>query len=75
MQAEWRILVNSFIDTAVFFDAGKVASRKSDLDFDDLHTDVGFGIRLHGPLATPLRIEIARGSEGFNLVFAASATF
>ena len=75
MQAEWRILVNSFIDTAVFFDAGKVASRKSDLDFDDLHSDFGFGIRLHGPLATPLRIEIARGSEGINLVFAASATF
>ncbi len=75
MQAEWRVLVNSFIDTAIFFDAGKVASRKSDLDFNDLHTDFGIGFRLHGPLATPLRIELARGSEGFNLVFGASASF
>jgi hypothetical protein len=75
MQAEWRILVNSFIDTAVFFDAGKVAARKSDLDFNDLHTDFGIGFRLHGPLATPLRIELAKGSEGFNLVFGASASF
>ena len=70
MQAEWRVLVNSFIDTAIFFDAGKVAARKSDLDFNDLHTDFGIGFRLHGPLATPLRIELAKGSEGFNLVFA-----
>ena len=75
MQAEWRVLVNSFIDTAIFFDAGKVAARRADLDFDDLHTDVGIGFRLHGPLATPLRIELAKGSEGFNLVFGASASF
>lgn len=75
MQAEWRVLVNSFIDTAIFFDAGKVAARKSDLDFNDLHTDFGIGFRLHGPFATPVRIELARGSEGFNLVFAASASF
>lgn len=75
MQAEWRVLVNSFIDTAIFFDAGKVASRKSDLDLNDLHTDVGIGFRLHGPLATPLRIEFAKGREGFNIVFGASASF
>ena len=27
LQAEWRIMVNRFIDTAVFYDAGKVAAR------------------------------------------------
>ena len=32
LQAEWRIMVNRFIDTAVFYDAGKVAARTSDLD-------------------------------------------
>ena len=63
MQAEWRVLVNSFIDTAIFFDAGKVAARKSDLDLNDLHTDFGIGFRLHGPLATPLRIEFAKGQR------------
>ncbi len=75
MQAEWRVLVNSFIDTAIFFDAGKVAARKSDLDLNDLHTDFGIGFRLHGPLATPLRIEFAKSREGFNIVFGASASF
>ncbi|WP_239490641.1 BamA/TamA family outer membrane protein [Luteitalea sp. TBR-22] len=75
MQAEWRVLVNSFIDAAIFFDAGKVAARKADLDLNDLHSDVGIGFRLHGPFSTPLRIELARGSEGFNLVFGASASF
>ena len=29
LQAEWRVLVNSFFDTAVFADAGKVTSRTS----------------------------------------------
>src|SRR5918993_526550 len=32
LSAEWRILVNSFLDTAIFYDAGKVESRRSDLD-------------------------------------------
>ena len=27
LQAEWRIMVNRFFDTAVFYDAGKVAAR------------------------------------------------
>ena len=29
LQAEWRIMVNRFIDTAVFYDAGKVAARRA----------------------------------------------
>ena len=43
---------NRFLDTAVFFDAGKVAASKSDLDLTGLKTDYGFGVRFHGPLAT-----------------------
>jgi hypothetical protein len=75
MQAEWRIMVNRFIDTAVFFDAGKVAASRSDLDFNDLKTDYGFGVRFHGPFATPLRVEVARGREGLHLVFSSSSAF
>ena len=37
--------------------------------------DVGIGIRFHSPLATPLRIELARRREGMRLVFAGSAAF
>jgi hypothetical protein len=76
VQAEWRWIVNrTGLDMALFYDAGKVTSRRSDLDFDGLKSDVGIGVRFHGPAATPLRIELAHGNEGFNLVFAGSAAF
>ncbi len=75
LQAEWRIMVNRFFDTAFFYDAGKVTSRTSDLDFDGLKSDYGFGIRFHGPFSTPLRVEIARSREALALVFAAGPSF
>jgi hypothetical protein len=75
LQAEWRVLVNTFLDTAIFYDAGKVASRTADLDFTGLKSDYGIGFRLHGPLATPVRIDLAKGNEGFHVVFSSSAVF
>jgi hypothetical protein len=75
LQGEWRIMVNRFFDTAFFYDAGKVAARTSDLDFDHMHTDYGFGLRFHGPLNTPLRVEVANSREGLRIVFASSPVF
>ena len=75
LQAEWRIIVNRFFESAVFYDAGKVAAHKDDLDFKHLKSDYGFGVRFHAPLATVLRIDIARSNEGTRLVFAASPSF
>ena len=75
LQAEWRIMVNRFMDTAVFYDAGKVADRTADLDFKDLKSDYGFGVRLHGPFDTPLRVELARGNEGLRFVMTTSSVF
>ena len=75
LQAEWRIMVNRFMDTAVFYDAGKVADRTADLDFKDLKSDYGFGMRLHGPFDTPLRVELARGNEGLRFVMTTSPVF
>jgi hypothetical protein len=75
LQAEWRIMVNRFFDTAVFYDTGKVAANRSDLDFDGLRNDYGFGARFHSPLATVFRIDVARSREGTRLVFASSAVF
>ena len=63
------------LDMAVFYDAGKVTSRRQDLDFEDLASDWGIGARFHGPSVTVLRIEAARGSDGWRLVFATSAPF
>ena len=75
LQAEWRIMVNRYIDMAVFYDAGKVATHRRDLDLDGLKTDGGLGFRFHGPLSTPFRIDFAKGSEGLSIVWAASAAF
>ena len=75
MQAEWRVLANRFLDMAVFYDTGKVVSRRADLGFDGLKSDFGLGFRLHGPAATPLRIELARSNEGLALVFSSKAAF
>jgi hypothetical protein len=75
LQAEWRIIANRFFESAVFYDAGKVAARTSDLDLHHLKSDYGFGMRFHAPLATVLRVDVARSNEGTRLVFAASPSF
>jgi hypothetical protein len=75
LQAEWRVMVNRFFDTAVFYDAGKVAARRTDLDLNGLQSDYGIGFRFHGPMSTPLRIDLAKGHEGLGFVFAAAQVF
>ena len=74
-QAEWRIVVNRYLDLAFFYDAAKVTARTSDLDLQGLKSDYGAGLRFHGPFATPLRVEIARSPEGLGFVFSSSAGF
>ena len=46
LQAEWRVIVNRFLDMAVFYDTGKVAARRDDLNLDGLKSDYGLGFRL-----------------------------
>jgi hypothetical protein len=75
LQAEWRVLANRFLDMAVFYDTGRVAPRLDALKLNELKNDAGIGFRFHGPASTPLRIELAKGSEGFGLVFSASQVF
>jgi outer membrane translocation and assembly module TamA len=66
---EYRWYVQEFVDMAVFYDAGKVAPERSQLDFDDLKTSIGAGIRFHGPRTTAVRFEVARSAEGWRLIF------
>jgi outer membrane protein assembly factor BamA len=74
--AEWRWVVNRMaMDMALFYDAGTVAARRSDLSFSNMESNVGIGVRFHSPVATPLRIELARGREGINIVFSGKAAF
>ena len=75
LQADWRVLANRFLDMALFYDAGRVSARRSDLASGQLKSDYGIGFRLHSPLATPLRIEFAKSNEGLALVFSSKAAF
>jgi len=75
LQAEWRIMVNRFMDTAFFYDTGKVAARRQDLDLDGLTHDYGFGVRFHSPFSTLFRADLAHSPEGLRLVLASSAPF
>jgi Omp85 superfamily domain len=63
------------LDTALFADAGKVASSRTGLTLHDLKFDYGIGVRFHTLTITALRIDLARSNEGLRLVFAGSAAF
>jgi outer membrane translocation and assembly module TamA len=67
--AEYRWYVQEFVDMAIFYDAGKVTSHRSQLDFDGLKSSVGAGIRFHGPETTAVRLEVAHSQEGWRLIF------
>ena len=75
MTGEFRWLPGRAIDMAFFYDAGKVANRRGDLNFQGLKSDVGVGIRFHGLVGTPLRIDFAVGNEGVKLVFSSAPPF
>jgi hypothetical protein len=76
LQAEYRWEIFTAVDGAIFYDAGKVASRVEDLNLRDLESDYGFGFRFGSANGVFLRIEAAFGSSGgthfifrFNNVF------
>ena len=60
---------------AFFYDTGMVAPRVDDIALNAFSSDFGVGIRFHGPARTPLRVELAKGDEGLQVVFAASSAF
>jgi hypothetical protein len=73
---EWRWIPSRLgLDMALFYDAGAVAPELDALSAGNLITGYGVGIRFHTPVATPLRVELAKGREGLQLVFAGSAAF
>ena len=76
LSGELRWIPNRLaLDMALFYDMGKVASHWDGLSLSGLKSNVGIGVRFHGLLTTPLRIELAHGREGLNLVFSGSAAF
>jgi hypothetical protein len=75
MSAEIRWIPAQAVDMALFYDAGKVTPRRRDFSFKQLKSDVGIGIRFHGLITTPLRIDVAVGNEGWKIAFCGNAVF
>ncbi len=63
--AEYRWEAWWAIDMALFVEAGKVASRRADIDFSDWELGYGLGFRLHDSKAFTLRLDLAFSREGF----------
>jgi len=64
LQAEYRWEIFTAVDGAIFYDAGKVASRHEDLNLKDLESDYGIGFRFGTRNGVFLRVEGAFGSSG-----------
>lgn len=75
LSGEYRWRPSRYLDMALFLDAGQVAAHRSDFDIDEFDTAWGIGARFHGPTFNAVRIELARGREGFRLIFAGSQPF
>jgi hypothetical protein len=70
LQAEYRWEIFTAVDGAIFYDTGKVASRREDLDLNDLESNYGIGFRFGTINGVFLRIEGAFGSrDGKHFVF------
>lgn len=63
LQTEYRFEVWSGLDAALFYDAGKVAMRRSDLNLRRLEDAWGFGFRFHTSEGVLLRIDAGLGSR------------
>jgi hypothetical protein len=62
-QGEYRWEIWSGLDAALFYDTGKVANRRSDLDWSDLERDYGFGFRFNTDNGVVFRVDAAFGSR------------
>lgn len=57
------------LDLALFFDAGKVTPKRSQINFHDLETTVGAGMRFNVRNATFIRLDFGFSHEGFRFWF------
>lgn len=64
---ELRFALMRHLDSVMFVDAGNVAPRLSDLNFDK--RSIGVGLRLHSARSTFARLDVANGAEGWRLTF------
>jgi outer membrane protein assembly factor BamA len=73
INGESRWAVFEHVDVAAFVDAGNVASSVGDLDLG--RTSYGGGVRVHTTRSTLVRLDVARGSEGWHFVVRTTEPF
>jgi outer membrane protein assembly factor BamA len=66
---EYRWEAFSGLDMALFGDAGKVFTRRSDFDLSHLEADYGIGLRFNQEKAVFLRIDVGKSHEGVRFFF------
>jgi hypothetical protein len=69
LQAEYRWNVWGPVETTIFVDTGKVASRRSDLNLSHLQTNYGFSINVLRAADTIARVDVGFGGEDGARVF------
>ena len=67
LQGEYRWEVMTGLDMALFVDSGKVFQSKSNLNFSQMHTDAGFGLRFSNKSSVIMRWDVGFSREGFEV--------
>jgi hypothetical protein len=73
VRGEYRHAVHEMIDAVGFYEAGTVAPTVRELTSAHAAHDIGGGVIVHNQDAALLRVDVARGSDGFGVAFVFSA--
>jgi hypothetical protein len=67
--AEYRWEAFAGLDMALFFDAGKVVPKRSQINFHDLETSAGIGFRFNARNSVFMRLDLGFSREGVGFWF------
>lgn len=75
LSGEYRWRPSRWIDMVLFGDAGKVERLRENLGLSNLETDWGVGMRIHSLTSGGLRLDVAKGREGWETVLTMGGPF
>jgi hypothetical protein len=67
VNAEYRWELFAGLDMALFFDAGKVVPKRSQVNFHDLEGSAGFGFRFNARNSVFMRVDVGFSHEGMRI--------
>ncbi|HEY4491190.1 MAG TPA: BamA/TamA family outer membrane protein, partial [Acidobacteriota bacterium] len=75
LSAEYRFEAATWLEFAAFYDAGKVFSRRSEFDFNDLQKAYGGGVRFKSSNGVLLRVDVGKSTEGVQVYLKLGSSF